>query len=334
MRKLSGYSNVIPLISKADTLSREQIISLKRSFIMSAQEAGIRPFLSGDTPPNMDDDTIPYSPFAVSSANSSDDENMDASLLMSPDYVRPLVPSELGLLLEKMFDRDKISWLRHSAAKKLIQTRDHHAVASAPSGAISRFSSLNFASSVPPVSPSQVLVSYPTSGGPSGYTMARVADHTQREEQLAQVRLAKWASDLQRSLQNERQRYEALARGERAIWLTERLSECVVDGTLLPLSQTPGFCAFQSPLENGSQSLTIRRRDGRNIQYRVANLAPNDPLGLIRWNDDLRRRGWILVQVIGSFGVVGGLALWIARTWGFPSQGFSEWNFTWITGGD
>jgi hypothetical protein len=164
--------------------------------------------------------------------------------------------------------------------------------------------------------------------------MARVADHTQREEQLAQVRLAKWASDLQRSLQNERQRYEALARGERAVWLTERLSECVVDGTLLPLTQTPGFCGFQTLSENGNQSLTIRTGDGRNIKYRVASLAPHDPLGLIKWSDDLKRRGWILVQVIGSFGVVGGLALWIARTWGFPSEGFSEWNLAWLTGGD
>jgi len=187
---------------------------------------------------------------------------------------------------------------------------------------------------VPSVSPSQVLVSYPDNVGPSGYTMARVADHTQREEQLAQVRLAKWASDLQRSLQNERHRYEALARGERAVWLTERLSECVVDGTLLPLTQTPGFCGFQNPLENRNQSLTIRTGDGRSVKYRVANLTPHDPLGLIRWNDDLKRRGWKLVQVIGSFGVVGGLALWIARTWGFPSQGFPEWDLAWITGGD
>ncbi|KAK2807553.1 hypothetical protein FQN50_005421 [Emmonsiellopsis sp. PD_5] len=339
IRKLSEYTNVIPLISKADLLSPNQIPSLKRLFLSQARDAGVRPFLFGDPADNVDNDATPSLPFAVSSANSNDDETMDASLLMSPDYVQPLVPSELNLLLEKLFDRDNLAWLRHLAAKKLAQTCIWHkpppAGPPAPSSksGISGIDSSQFTSPLSSVSPSQVLVPYPgAESGPPGYVMSRVADHTQREEHMARVRLAKWASDLQQSMRNERERYESLARGERAVWLTERLGECVSDGTLLPISQTPGFPRFRTNADGQGESVIVRRPDGQKVRYRVAEISSVDPLGLIRWNDDIKRRGWILVQVIGSVGVVGGLALWIAKAWGFTSHGVSEWNMGWLSG--
>src|SRR6202000_2471800 len=43
--------------------------------------------------------------------------------LMSPDYVQPLLPSELTVLVNQVFNPDTISWLRHSAAKKFISWR-------------------------------------------------------------------------------------------------------------------------------------------------------------------------------------------------------------------
>ena len=187
-------------------------------------------------------------------------------------------------------------------------------------------------SSASSVSDSQVLVSRPSSS--PGYSLARVADHTQREERLAQVRLARWASDLQQSLQNERERYEALARGERAMWLTERLSECVVDGTLVPLTRTPGFAGFQPSEETGSGELFTRSGKSHQVQYRVTPLSPHDPLGLLRWDEDIKRRGWMLVQVVGGFGVVGGLALWLGKSWGVTSQGVFDWNLGRLSGGD
>ncbi|PGH31501.1 hypothetical protein GX50_05743 [[Emmonsia] crescens] len=349
IQKLSKVANVIPLISKADLLTESQIQSLKRSFLSQAREAGVRPFLFGGLAGGVDDDEAgPSLPFAVSSAHSNDDDTMDASLLMSPDYVQPLAPSELNLLLEKLFDRDNVAWLRHLAAKKLIQACDLHTIyparprgssISKPAAAFSSNPSSQFTSPMSSVSPSQVLVPYPgTDSGPPSYTMSRVADHTQREEHLAQIRLAKWASDLQQSLQNERERYEALARGERAVWLAERLGECVADGTLLPITQTPGFPHLQAPpaLKGGGgsgETVTVQGPDGRPVKYRVADMSSSgDPLGLIRWNDDVKRTGWVLIQVIGSMGVVGGLALWVAKAWGFTSQGLAEWNVGWFSG--
>ncbi|EEH11149.1 heat shock protein [Histoplasma capsulatum G186AR] len=351
IQKLSKVANVIPLISKADLLSKSQIQSLKRSFHSQARDGGVQPFLFGDLAGSIgDEETIPALPFAVSSANSNEDDTMDASLLMSPDYMQPLAPSELNLLLGKLFDRDNIAWLRHLAAKKLIQACDLHVISPArqhlqgslisrPAGITSNPSQST--SALSSVSPSQVLVPYPgVDNGPPSYLMSRVADHTQREEHLAQIRLAKWASDLQQSLQNERERYESLARSERAVWLTERLGECVADGTLLPIIQTPGFSHMQAPRglkghgsgsrgSGGRETVTIPGPDGRPVKYRVADMSSSgDPLGLIRWKDDMKRTGWVVIQIIGSMGVVGGLALWVAKAWGLPSsQGFAEWNF-------
>lgn len=166
----------------------------------------------------------------------------------------------------------------------------------------------------------------PSLGEASNYAMARITDYTRNEENLAQVRLAQWATDLQRSLQNERDRYASLARGDRAIWLTERLGECVADGSLVPISQTPGFRSLHIPNEKGPGNVHARghRAGSPGAEYRVAHLSLHDPLGVVGWIDDLGRRGWVLVQIVGSVGVVGGLALWLARTWGFPTRNLAE----------
>jgi hypothetical protein len=153
--------------------------------------------------------------------------------------------------------------------------------------------------------------------------MARIADYTRHEERMAQVRLAQWATDLQRSLQNERDRYTSLARGERAVWLTERLGECVVDGSLVPLSQTPGFCGLHGR-EKSSGGFQVMHSHAGSGTYRFATFSPNDPLGVVGWIDDLGHRSWVIVQIVGSVGIVGGLALWLARTWGLPTRSLAD----------
>lgn len=317
IRKLCELSNVIPIISKADTLSPAQITELKLRFHEQAREAGIKPFLFGD-PPNGLDGLESQPPYAVSSEKTVDTETMDASTLMSPDYVQPLVPSELDALVNKMFDRDNLAWMRHSAAKKLLQQRTD-------------------SYSLPPSMPLPSVQPGPTASGsasassswrsvsPPGYAMARIADYTRHEERMAQVRLAQWATDLQRSLQNERDRYTSLARGERAVWLTERLGECVVDGSLVPLSQTPGFCGLHGAIgEKNPGGFQVMRSHAGSGAYRFATFSPHDPLGVVGWIDDLGHRSWMLVQIVGSVGIVGGLALWLARTWGLPTRSLSD----------
>lgn len=327
IRKLCDLSNVIPVVAKADNLTDEQIISLKDRFHQRAQDAGIKPFLFGNASSGEIEGLGPQPPYAVSSEKTADMEVMDASTLMNPDYVQPLVVSELGTLVEKLFDRDNLAWMRHSAAKKLALRRG------------------DFPPFPPTTAPLPNTLSGATTGGPGwrgvsgasmnssisslgesppSYAMARITDYTRHEERMAHVRLAHWATDLQRSLQNERDRYASLARGDRAIWLTEKLNECVIDGSLVPISQTPGFCGLHIPIgEKGPNGLHAIRPGGSK-EYRFTNMSPHDPLGVVGWIDDLGRRGWVLVQIVGSVGVVGGLALWLARTWGLSTKSLSE----------
>ncbi|PWY86345.1 hypothetical protein BO94DRAFT_517359 [Aspergillus sclerotioniger CBS 115572] len=315
IKQLCQWTNVIPLISKADLLTTEQISALKSSFYKHAEATSIRPFLFGNACLGAAD-LDGQLPFAVSSAKANDDDVMDASTLMSPDYVQPLVPSELTLLIQRMFDAENIAWMRHSAAKKLAQQQRNHTYPHP-----SHHGTLSF--------------DHGTRRGSPSYTMARIADHTRQEEKLARLQLAKWASELQQSLQNERARYAAMARGERAVWLTERLGECVVDGSLIPITQTPGFCGLRAPTEKtGGGGLLVRTQSGQNVEYHIARIRPQDPLGLVWWSEDLKQRGWAIIQIVGSFGVVGGLALWLAKAWGLSSRSLSEWHFDWCGSND
>lgn len=320
IRRLSALTNVIPLIAKADSMSHEEAQALKASITSELLSAGLRPFAfnSGESQVS--------SPYTVCSASSSDDDNMDASLLMSPEYVRPLVSSELSFLVQHIFDQENISWLRHFAAKKLVHSQrglvqpsvrspfSNLAITSGPSqGTLPNYPSLQN----PPSATSQTVVSYAT--GSSSYVQAKIADHTQREEKLAQMRLAKWAGDLQRSLQNERARYEAISRGERAIWLTERLRECVNDGSLVPI---------RDPVKEG---ISVRT-EPRNMSFSNGLLDPRDPLGFLGWSDIIRRRGRIAFQVVGGFGVLGAMGIWFMRSWGTAPEASSGWTWTWRSG--
>ncbi len=312
---MSTVTNVIPLVAKADLLSSEEAEHVKASISNDLESAGIKPFVFNPSAP------ATSSIYTVCSAASSDDDNMDASLLMSPDYIQPLLPSKLNELVDQIFDKDHISWLRHLAATKLVSTRREIEasimVASVPPTSLNALQARTLRSPTS-TSPTAAHSVVPYASGASSYVQTRLADHTQREEKLAQVRLAKWAGDLQRSLQNERARYEALSRGERAIWLTERLGECVNDGTLVSVqdSATPSTKAFSS-LKAESSGPSGRFADG------------GDPLGLLRWNEAMRRRGWIAFQVVGSFGVLGAMAVWMARSWGLGSDGYPVWTWAW-----
>lgn len=310
MRRLSPLTNIIPVIVQSEALSPDQLRSLKANILSQLQQANIKPFLFGISSEEVLSSSQPLPPFAVSTVTTSDDENMDASLLMSPDYVAPLLPTELSSLVTLLFDPDTVSWLRHSAAKKAVQRRNEGV---SQHRGLPRSLSLQASGSIltPPI------------GATSSYALARITDHTQREEHLAQVRLSKWATDLQRSLHNERVRFEALARGERAVWLTERLNECVQDGTIVPINQN----SHSTSVTSGSiikQETYSRRSRTRNAG---SNLNRQDPLGLLQLNAEMRRKSWIAVKIVGGFGIIGGLAIWLAGRW--HGEGEWEWGTSW-----
>ena len=321
IRRLSDLTNVIPLIARSDLLSLEEQQLLKQE--VNAASSAL-PKLPTTAPGDVESRFAATAPYTITSINGPDLDTMDASLLMSAEYVQPLLPSELGLLIDQLFDFETISYLKHTSAKKLLAWHaSHRNLARTPSPSSPSIRNSTLASPLPTsLSNSGILVppgpvselSLTTS---NSYALARVADHSQREERLAQIRLSKWASDLQLSLQRERERYERLARNERAVWLIERMGEEVRDGQVVPVDE---------------QNASLVRRDGSPTQsFKAGPIYQHqlhDPLGLLQWHDAMRTRGWIALQVVGSCGVVGGLAFWLAKTWGLTSS-LNDWAQQW-----
>ena len=285
----------------SDKQSAEESELLRRS-VDKLQQAGIRFFSFSN------DKLAAQLSYTICSAPSDDNDNMDASVLMSPDYVQPLIPSELATLVERAFDPESIACLKHLAAKKLVQAQGSNIFSSIASNTLP-----DRLSSPTRLSPSKTTATYPL--GISPYKQALIADHTQQEEKLAHIRLAKWAGELERSLQNERARYEAIARVERAVWLTEKLEECR-DGALVSINV---HCDKGPKLDRSKAS------SHRGL------LDVGDPLGLLRWNEVMKRRGWIAFQVVGSFGLLGAMAMWMARTWGAGTESYN-WIWEWLGG--
>lgn len=307
IRRLSPYTNVLPVIAKSDTLAPQQVYNLKLSILSELRSAGVRPFLfkqSAADRRNGPDPSSPSAPFAISSAVAPDTETMDASVLMSPDYVPPLVDTELSHLVSTVFDPENISWLKHVTAKKFLNWRN----SGSPSNSSMIPRPLSSSGQLPPPALGNALI---LGHGPESFQLARVADHTQREERLAKVRLSRWATDLQKSLQAERERYERLARGERAIWLTERLSEVVADGQLVPVSQ-----ARKAGAGNRGPTMSMVGTGALGTGASAGTVDARDPFGLLWINEALVKRMVVFVKVSGVAGFVGLVGVWAYKHWG------------------
>ena len=314
-------TNIILLIGKVDTLSDSDVQELKTSLSNRLKVANVKLFTFKE------ESLRSIESYAVCSAPSSDEDNMDASLLMSPDYVQPLLPSELSILVEQIFQKDNASWLKHSAVKKLVKwnvssretPRTIHnwrpeitpRLSSAMPSAMTSSSILSMSS----ISPGTLALRPP---GPSSFLQAKTADHMLKEEKLAELHLAHWANELRRSLQNERARYEELAKGERVLWLTEKLHESVRDDDSRNCSTEPR-----------NAIVSFRRAAARSFKNgSIGDMG--DPLGLMRWNDTMKRRGWIAFQLMSGFGVLGAIAVWISRNWGAGVESTGAWHWGWF----
>ncbi|KAF1834458.1 hypothetical protein BDW02DRAFT_568986 [Decorospora gaudefroyi] len=393
MQRLSSLTNVIPVIAKSDTLSAQEAISLKTSILARLQTTVFRPFFFGTA---MDDALLavqglplarssgigasseatqypfhtPTYPYTVSSTSGPDQDNMDASLLMSPDYVQPLLPSELTALVNQVFDPESIAWLRHSAAKKYLTWRRRTKLPGDPiimqglppprsptttsMGVNGATMNTSAASSIfSAASPSGVLV--PGTGSPfyhsnlqspllasspslansdalepSGkFSLARYNNSTQGDQCLSEIRIAKWATDLQRSRRNERDRFEELQSDERAKWLLERVGEEVSKGTIVT---SPGG----SPR---AEWAIVRRGDEKKPSTvgqrysKAVGVDSRDPLGLCNFEDEMRRRGFVLVKLLGGMSVLGAVVVAVVRACGMETGLPQTGWWIWITGG-
>ena len=416
MQRLSNLTNVVPVIAKSDTLSTQDIIALKTSTLARLETTSIKPFFFGKAlddallavqslsishatrsqhPPQVksfEPSQYPFNtptyPYAISSTFGPDNENMDASVLMSPDYIQPLIHSELTTLVNQVFDPDSIAWLRHSAAKKFLAWRrrtklpgdafmthrlqhrrtptmtsvglngigvngnePHHShlsvfnlmAASAASSIFSQHShpGVLVARSESPSYPSNLQSPFLESSfsiansenldHPADFSLARYNNYPQGEQHLAEVRISKWATDLQRSLRNERDRFEELQRNDRAKWLLERVGEEVSRGTIITSSGGPPRAEWA----------VVRHGDGRGGKARQpfknhARLDSRDPLGLCDMSDEMKRRGFVLVKFLGGMSVLGAVVVGVARACGLetglPQNGWWSGITGWLAG--
>ncbi|KAK7953613.1 hypothetical protein PG996_014505 [Apiospora saccharicola] len=283
IRRLTALTNIIPLLARADNHSSDGIKSLKRKISCQLEESGIRPFTFSSINIETLSSGASTGLYAVSSANGSDHDVMDASLLMSSDYMQPLVPTELNALVEQLLSSNGSSWLRHSAVKKYLRWRE--------AANTSRPKSLYQPLSLPPMQAVSPMTS-------TSLALARI-NPSSRNSSPSQVRLVDWAAELQKSMTNERTQYETLARGERAIWLTERLDECVTEGTLVPVNVPKAG----------------RPGKKRNVKHRSprCTLRHQDPLGLLQVVEDMKAKGWVALEFLGGLSIIGGLAYLLAR---------------------
>jgi hypothetical protein len=92
------------------------------------------------------------------------------------------------------------------------------------------------------------------------------------------------------------------------------MGEEVRDGQVVPYthsSDSTSLHRYHSPEK------TLQSRDREEYAWATRHQHPiHDPLGLLHWRESLRTKGWITLQVVGSFGVMGGVVFWVLKTWG------------------
>jgi hypothetical protein len=310
----------------SDTLAHATLPELKPAILEQLRAAGVAPFVLPGTTVDL--------PYAVCSSAASDLESMDASLLMQPDSHPPLAPSDLPDLLSNLLAPASVAALKHASARKLIRwrsnPRDFPFVTS-----LSRSLSPGLSPTIssPSLHSSWSLTTQQHAF--SALTHPRLAAHTQREERLANIRLVNWAGAMQRGLAAERARYEELARQERISWLKDKLADCA-DIEMDPDKHgLDADCAALIAVHDSGSA--PRTRCGINVEAmsrrrRRLHSETTDPLGLMHFADGLQYRGWVALRIIGGAGLVGGVALFVARMSGM--QWWEGWYGIWSCTGE
>jgi len=103
------------------------------------------------------------------------------------------------------------------------------------------------------------------------------------------------------------------------------------------------------PRDNGAQdpaqassgstgSAAVIEKRLQSNRWQPSRVDPRDPLGLLEWEERVRRRGLVVLKVLGGCGVVGAVAVWITRSWwsGGDDGLFlgGGWSWNWFGGWD
>ena len=120
LRALQKVTNVVPVLARAEGVASETLAIYKEEARFSLENAGVQWFSFSRAEPLPDG---PCEIYAVSSASRPDYDTIDASILMSSEYIPPLAQTDLDVLASHMFTPDGSAWLRHSAAMKCVEWR-------------------------------------------------------------------------------------------------------------------------------------------------------------------------------------------------------------------
>jgi hypothetical protein len=316
LQYLCKWTNFIPLIGRADTVSPEALKQRKEQVVELLNHFKCEPYRLGEL-----SDQPHQEPFAVSSAYGDDTDVLDASILMSSQYMPPLVPSELSTVVDCLLAADNMARLRHSSATKFLLWRQENlgyhldlrkqGILQSPHLGYQTTEVTSSGSCVE--DPSKVVVphsssSYYRSASPaisdnsalsgavmetSTFALAQYNAEAQGTEPFRQVRLAKWAQDLQRSLNNERRKYQQMYNNPPAEW--------------------------NSNDDENAHAIITTKEGQRPPRGRLGGdlgvIDPRDPLGVLSFAQAFRRQGFFALQIMGGCGLVGAVAYWVMRNW-------------------
>lgn len=287
VRYLCKWTNVIPVIGRTDEVDAAELESRKQQLIKTFESLDARPYLEELLPSSSDEVTLP-TPFAISSALSDDSETIDASVLMASTYLQPLIPSELESFVAALFDPNNTARLRHLSATKFLLWRQVNL----------GFHLQNQLLLAPGVAASTDQISDEHS---HALVPHRSPAASPTLEPFRQLRLAKWAQDLQRGLYNERRQYQRMYTGSSSHSGAEDEKS-----PTLPLATTTA--------NDSGYYASARPQKGR-LGGPVSIIDPRDPLGLLALAQLSRRRGYVALQLAAGCGVVGVVVWWVLRNW-------------------
>ncbi|KAK0866338.1 hypothetical protein LTS02_004847 [Friedmanniomyces endolithicus] len=126
-----------------------------------------------------------------------------------------------------------------------------------------------------------------------------------------QVRLAKWARDLQRGLENERRKYQYK-------YFPQQPSTTGADWDLraeTSAEEGKNSNNEKAVAQTGTDKPTASPPSRGRLGGDIAVIDPRDPLGVLAFTQRFRRQGWVALRVAGGCGLVGALAWWVVRNW-------------------
>jgi hypothetical protein len=313
LRLIAECTNLIPIIGHADKMTNESLNVRKGqvSEILKTSRVGTYRLADGI-----------IEPLAVSSARSSDSDVIDASLLMSSQYMPPLAASELVHLVEHLFDPPKMARLRHLSAQKAAAYRKNHPAHPQPLHHYTHHQKSHTGHLSPVISTgsildeaSKVLVPYGTcsyyrSSSPtisdysappsSAYAIARYNESPSDPNQpIREIVTAQWAQDLTRP-----------GRDPTIVKPTSQTFPQYFSSGLPSDPESDPKAVMLPQHQNSSTSQPQRPSRGR-LGGALCVIDPRDPLGVLAFG----QRSYVALRVAGGCGLLGALCYCVVRFW-------------------